>query len=53
MANRLFAIVANLPIGLPYSAAFRVSVQSMGVNVKSEGEGLIPFSHIILSIISR
>ena len=25
LANRLFAIVANLPIGLPYSAAFRVS----------------------------
>lgn len=24
-ANRLFAVVANLPIGLPYSAAFRVS----------------------------
>ncbi|KID96501.1 dihydroceramide delta(4)-desaturase, partial [Metarhizium majus ARSEF 297] len=23
MANRLFAIVANLPIGIPYSAAFR------------------------------
>lgn len=25
LANRLFAIVANLPIGLPYSAAFKVS----------------------------
>lgn len=24
MANRLLAIFANLPIGLPYSAAFRV-----------------------------
>lgn len=24
-ANRLFAILANLPIGVPYSAAFRVS----------------------------
>jgi len=24
-ANRLFAIFANLPIGIPYSAAFRVS----------------------------
>ena len=24
LANRLFAIVANLPIGIPYSAAFRV-----------------------------
>lgn len=24
MANRLFAIVANLPIGIPYSASFRV-----------------------------
>lgn len=26
LANRLFAIFANLPIGLPYSAAFRVCV---------------------------
>lgn len=25
LANRLFAILANLPIGIPYSAAFRVS----------------------------
>jgi sphingolipid 4-desaturase/C4-monooxygenase len=25
LANRLFAIIANLPIGVPYSAAFRVS----------------------------
>lgn len=25
LANRLFAIFANLPIGVPYSAAFRVS----------------------------
>ena len=25
MANRLFAVFANLPIGVPYSAAFRVS----------------------------
>lgn len=25
MANRMLAIFANLPIGLPYSAAFRVS----------------------------
>lgn len=25
LANRLLAIFANLPIGLPYSAAFRVS----------------------------
>ncbi len=24
-ANRLFAVFANLPIGVPYSAAFRVS----------------------------
>lgn len=24
-ANRIFAVFANLPIGLPYSAAFRVS----------------------------
>jgi sphingolipid delta-4 desaturase len=23
--NRLFAVVANLPIGIPYSASFRVS----------------------------
>ena len=26
LANRLFAIFANLPIGVPYSAAFRVSI---------------------------
>jgi sphingolipid delta-4 desaturase len=26
MANRLFAVIANLPIGIPYSAAFRVSI---------------------------
>ena len=26
LANRLFAVVANLPIGVPYSAAFRVSI---------------------------
>ncbi len=25
LANRLLAVVANLPIGLPYSASFRVS----------------------------
>ena len=25
LANRLFAVFANLPIGIPYSAAFRVS----------------------------
>lgn len=25
LANRLFAVLANIPIGLPYSAAFRVS----------------------------
>lgn len=25
MGNRLLAIFANLPIGIPYSAAFRVS----------------------------
>lgn len=25
LANRLFAVFANLPIGVPYSAAFRVS----------------------------
>ena len=24
LANRLFAVFANIPIGLPYSAAFRV-----------------------------
>ncbi|KAL8828932.1 MAG: hypothetical protein Q9191_002302 [Dirinaria sp. TL-2023a] len=28
LANRLFAIFANLPIGLPYSAAFRVNEQT-------------------------
>lgn len=27
LANRLFAVFANIPIGLPYSAAFRVSHQ--------------------------
>lgn len=27
LANRLLAIFANLPIGLPYSAAFRVSLE--------------------------
>lgn len=26
LANRLFAVFANLPIGVPYSAAFRVSI---------------------------
>lgn len=26
--NRLFAVLANLPIGIPYSASFRVSVAS-------------------------
>ena len=25
LANRIFAVFANIPIGLPYSAAFRVS----------------------------
>ena len=35
LANRLFAVFANLPIGAPYSAAFRVS-DSM-VCVKSLG----------------
>jgi sphingolipid delta-4 desaturase len=29
-ANRLLAIFANLPIGLPYSAAFRVCAPSLG-----------------------
>lgn len=33
LANRLFAVFANLPIGVPYSAAFRVC-NSMA-NVKS------------------
>lgn len=28
LANRLLAIFANLPIGLPYSAAFRVRCSS-------------------------
>lgn len=28
MANRFLAIVANLPIGVPYSAAFRVCVHT-------------------------
>ena len=27
IANRVFAIFANLPIGIPYSAAFRVRVK--------------------------
>lgn len=30
LANRLLAIFANLPIGLPYSAAFRVSLWPLG-----------------------
>lgn len=29
MANRLLAIFANLPIGIPYSASFRVSVRDL------------------------
>lgn len=33
LANRLFAVFANLPIGVPYSAAFRVS--NSVANVKS------------------
>ena len=28
LVNRLFAIFANLPIGVPYSAAFRVCITS-------------------------
>ena len=28
LANRLFAVFANLPIGIPYSAAFRVNANS-------------------------
>jgi len=28
LANRLLAIVANLPIGIPYSASFRVRTSS-------------------------
>lgn len=30
LANRLLAIFANLPIGLPYSAAFRVCLPKLG-----------------------
>lgn len=29
LANRLFAVFANLPIGIPYSAAFRVSAAAL------------------------
>lgn len=29
LANRLLAVFANLPIGIPYSAAFRVSLEGM------------------------
>lgn len=33
LANRLFAVFANLPIGVPYSAAFRVSNSITGVKL--------------------
>lgn len=35
LANRLFAVFANLPIGVPYSAAFRVS--NLMIHLKSLG----------------
>lgn len=33
LANRLFAIFANLPIGLPYSASFRVCGQLISMTL--------------------
>lgn len=37
LANRLFAIFANFPIGLPYSASFRVSPHPSSVDLPMQG----------------
>lgn len=48
-ANRLFAVFANLPIGLPYSAAFRVSLlclaRSTAVRKSTDSDRLAVSSH--------
>ena len=36
LGNRLLAIVANLPIGIPYSASFRVSYLSLPLDRGSD-----------------
>jgi len=46
LANRLFAVFANLPIGVPYSAAFRVSTPMPPTH--PEYTGLIHSSHTTL-----
>jgi sphingolipid delta-4 desaturase len=43
MANRLLAIFANLPIGLPYSAAFRVRLLPCP-HLKGHQESLEPMN---------
>lgn len=40
LANRLLAIFANLPIGIPYSASFRVRCQ---IPVANATLSLLPF----------
>ena len=46
LANRLYAVFANLPIGVPYSAAFRVSNSIVRVKLpdcKSDSAPALPF----------